>query len=73
MVKKQLSIEIDRKRALYHYYKKRPDLLSKCKSEVLKKELEDLKARSAVKSYNEKVRRFLDQHPEYRREFKNEL
>ena len=69
MVKNQLSIDIDRKRALYHYYKKRPDLLSRCKSEVLKKELEDLKARSVVKSYNEKVRRFLDQHPEYNDHF----
>ena len=68
-MKSNLSILIDRKRALYHYYRKRSDLLSKCKSEVIKKELEDLKARSAVKSYNEKVRRFLDQHPEYNDQF----
>ena len=68
-MKSNLSILIDRKRALYHYYRKRPDLLSKCKSEVIKKELEDLKVRSAMKSYNEKVRRFLDQHPEYNDHF----
>ena len=68
-MKSNISILIDRKRALYHYYKSKPDLLSKCKSEVIKKELEGLKARSAVKSYNEKVRRFLDQHPEYNDQF----
>ena len=68
-MKSNLSILIDRKRALYHYYKKRPDLLSKCKSEVIKKELEDLKSKSAIRSYNEKVRRFLDQYPEYNDHF----
>ena len=68
-MKSNLSILIDRKRALYHYYRKKPDLLSKCKSEVIKQELEDLKVRSAMKSYNEKVRRFLDQHPEYNDHF----
>lgn len=66
MTKKQLSIEIDRKRALYHYYKKRPDLLSRCKAEVHKKQLEELKKQSAIRSYSEKVKRFVDQYPEYR-------
>lgn len=59
MAKKQLSIDIDRKRALYHYYKKRPDLLSRCKSEVLKKELEDLKIKSYIGSERCKIKRFL--------------
>ena len=68
-MKSNLSILIDKKRALYHYYKSKPDLLSKCKSEVIKKELEDLKSKSAIRSYNDKVRRFLDQHPEYNDHF----
>ena len=72
MTKKQLSIEIDRKRALYHYYKKRPDLLSRCKSEVLKKELEDLKVKSYIESERCKIKRFLVLHPEYSNVFEKD-
>ena len=72
MAKKQLSIEIDRKRALYHYYKKRADLLSRCKSEVLKKELEDLKVKSYIESERYKIKRFLVLHPEYSNVFEKE-
>lgn len=72
MAKKQLSIEIDRKRALYHYYKKRPDLLSRCKSEVLKKELEDLKRISYIESERCKIKRFLVLHPEYSNVFEKD-
>ena len=71
-MKRQISIDIDRKRALYHYYRKKPDLLSKCKSEVLKKELEDLKSISSLESERCKVNKFLALHPEYSKRFKKE-
>ena len=64
-MKSNISILIDRERGLYHYYKGKPDLLSKCKCEVHKKQLEELKKQSAIRSYNEKVKRFVDQYPEY--------
>ena len=65
-MKPNLSILIDRERGLYHYYKSKPDLLSKCKAEVHKAKLEELKKQSAIRSYSEKVKRFVDQYPEYR-------
>ena len=71
-MKSNISILIDRERGLYHYYKSKPDLLSKCKAEVHKKQLEDLKRKSAIESYNAKVQRFLNQYPQYKEEFKNE-
>ncbi len=71
-MKSNLSILIDRKRALYHYYKKRSDLLSRCKSEVLKKELEDLKVKSYIESERCKIKRFLALHPEYSNVFEKD-
>lgn len=71
-MKSNLSILIDRERGLYHYYKSRPDLLSKCKAEVHKKQLEDLKRKSVIESYNQKVNRFLEQNPQYKEVLKNE-
>ena len=65
-MKSPLSIQIDRERGLYHYYKSKPDLLSKCKAEVHKAKLEELKKRSAIRSYSEKVKRFVDQYPQYK-------
>ena len=65
-MKSQLSLLIDRERGLYHYYKSKPDLLSKCKCEVHKARLEELKKQSAIKSYADKVNRFIEQYPEYR-------
>ena len=53
-------------------YKNKPDLLSKCKSEVLKKELEDLKSISSLESERCKVNRFLALHPEYSKILKRE-
>lgn len=64
--------EIDKTRALYHYYKNKPDLLSKCKSEVLKYELEKLKSESKRIRDSDKINVFLDIHPEYRRYFKKD-
>ena len=71
-MKPNLSILIDRERGLYHYYKSKPDLLSKCKAEVHKKQLEDLKRKSVIESYNQKVNRFLEQNPQYKEVLKNE-
>ena len=65
-MKPNISILIDRERGLYHYYKSKPDLLSKCKAEVHKAKLEELKKRSAIRSYSEKVKRFVDQYPQYK-------
>jgi len=68
-MKRQISIDIDRKRALYHYYKKKPDLLSKCKAEVLKEELEQLKKLSLLEAERCKIKKFLALHPEYKDRF----
>lgn len=65
-MKSSLSLQIDRERGLYHYYKSRPDLLSKCKAEVHKTKLEELKKQSAIRSYSEKVKRFVEQYPQYK-------
>ena len=69
-MKSPLSIQIDRERGLYHYYKSKPDLLSKCKAEVHKAKLEELKKKSAIKSYQEKVNRFIEQYPHYKETLK---
>ena len=69
-MKSNISILIDRERGLYHYYKSKPDLLSKCKAEVHKKQLEELKRKSVIKSYNEKVKRFVEQYPQYKETLK---
>ena len=61
-----LQKQIDRERGLYNYYKKKSDLLSKCKMEVHKSNLERLKKESAIISYNAKIERFFDQYPEYK-------
>ena len=65
-----IQCQIDKERALMHYYKSKPDLLSKCKYEVHKAKLEDLKKCSAIESYNEKVKRFIEQHPQYKETLK---
>lgn len=69
MSSKRLEIMIDRKRSLYHYYRKRSDLLSKCKAEVVLSELEELRSIRKNHLYNDKVRVFLDKHPEYQDKF----
>lgn len=67
-MKSPIQVSIDKERALMHYYKHKPDLLSKCKMEVHKHKLDELKKRSAIESYNQKVQRFIDQYPEYKEE-----
>ena len=47
-------------------------LLSRCKSEVLKKELEDLKRISYIESERCKIKRFLVLHPEYSNVFEKD-
>lgn len=68
--KTPLQISIDKERALYHYYRHKHDLLSRCKCEVHKHKLEELKKQSAIESYQQKVNKFLQQYPEYKDEFK---
>lgn len=61
--------EIDKKRALMHYYRNKPDLLSKCQAEVLKHELEQMKANNEMIRKEQKLARFLSRHPEYQHLF----
>lgn len=63
------QMAIDKERALYHYYRHKHDLLSRCKCEVHKHKLEELKKQSAIESYQQKVSRFIDQYPEYKDQF----
>ena len=58
--------QLDRERGLMNYYKKKSDLLSKCKYEVHLSNLERLKKQSALISYNAKLERFKEQYPEYK-------
>ena len=57
--------DIDKKRALYHYYKNKDDLLSKCQAEVLHHELQELKRNNEMIRKEQKLARFLSRHPEY--------
>lgn len=68
--KTPLQIFIDRERALYHYYRHKHDLLSRCKCEVHKHTLEELKKQSEIESYNQKVNRFIEQYPQYKETLK---
>jgi len=64
------SHEIDRLRSSYHYYRKKPDLLSICRSEVIKEEIERLKSINKTDRESEKKRVFLKQYPEYKERLK---
>lgn len=66
------SDELARLRALYHYYNKRDDLLSKCKSEVILAERRRIKEDNLAARNIKKVRRFLAEHPEYGDRFEKE-
>ncbi len=53
-----------------HYYKQKPDLLSKCQYEVLVNELNQLKKQKKNLLNDRKVHIFLQKHPEYKEVFK---
>ena len=65
-----LDNKINRTRSLMHYYKSKPDLLSKCQYEVLAHELTELKRKKKAMLESHKVRVFLQKHPEYEGRFK---
>ena len=64
-----LDNRINRTRSLMHYYKSKPDLLSKCQYEVLAHELVELKRKKKAMLESHKVRVFLQKHPEYAHKF----
>ena len=61
-----LDNKINRTRSLMHYYKHKPDLLSKCQYEVLSNELAQLKKQKQNMLNNRKIHIFLQKHPEYK-------
>ena len=65
-----LDNKINRTRSLMHYYKSKPDLLSRCQYEVLSNELTRLKKQKRAILNDRKVHVFLQKHPEYREVFK---
>ena len=65
-----LDNKINRTRSLMHYYKSKPDLLSKCKCEVLVNELTRLKKQKKNMLNDRKVNIFLQKYPEYKEVFK---
>lgn len=64
-----LDNKINRTRSLMHYYKSKPDLLSKCQYEVLANELAQLKKQKKNILNDRKVHVFLQRHPEYKERF----
>ena len=65
-----LDNKINRTRSLMHYYKQKPDLLSKCQYEVLTNELAQLKKQKKNMLNDRKVHVFLQKYPEYKEVFK---
>jgi len=61
-----LDNRINRTRSLMHYYRSKPDLLSRCQAEVLANELAQLKKQKKNMLNDRKVHIFLQKHPEYR-------
>ncbi len=53
-----------------HYYRHKPDLLSKCQYEVLVNELTRLKKQKKNMLNDRKVHIFLQKYPEYKERFK---
>ena len=64
-----LDNKINRTRSLMHYYKSKPDLLSKCQYEVLANELNQLKKQKKNMLNDRKVHIFLQKYPEYKERF----
>ena len=64
-----LDNKINRTRSLMHYYKSKPDLLSKCQYEVLANELSQLKKQKKNMLNDRKVNIFLQKYPEYKERF----
>ena len=64
-----LDNKINRTRSLMHYYKSKPDLLSKCQYEVLANELSQLKKQKRAILNDRKVHVFLQKYPEYKERF----
>lgn len=64
-----LDNKINRTRSLMHYYKSKPDLLSKCQYEVLANELNQLKKQKRAILNDRKVHVFLQKYPEYKKRF----
>lgn len=64
-----LDNKINRTRSLMHYYKSKPDLLSRCQYEVLSHELAQLKQKKKAMLESHKVKVFLQKHPEYAHKF----
>ena len=64
-----LDNKINRTRSLMHYYKSKPDLLSKCQYEVLANELNQLKKQKRAILNDRKVHVFLEKYPEYKERF----
>ena len=64
-----LDNKINRTRSLMHYYKSKPDLLSKCQYEVLANELNQLKKQKRAILNDRKVHVFLQKYPEYKERF----
>lgn len=64
-----LDNKINRTRSLMHYYKQKPDLLSRCQAEVLEHELNQLKRRKKNMLHDKKVHVFLSKYPEFKDRF----
>ena len=64
-----LDNRINRTRSLMHYYKSKPDLLSKCQYEVLEHELQQLKKQKKNMLNDRKVHIFLQKYPEFKDRF----
>lgn len=64
-----LDNKINRTRSLMHYYRSKPDLLSKCQYEVLANELSQLKKQKKNMLNDRKVNIFLQKYPEYKERF----
>ena len=62
----EISREIDRLRSSYHYYKKKPDLISKCHAECILSDMNDLKALKKAIKFQERKEDFLKKYPQYR-------
>ena len=64
-----LDNKINRTRSLMHYYKSKPDLLSKCQYEVLANELSQLKKQKKNKKNKKKVKNILQKKKKNKKKF----
>jgi hypothetical protein len=57
--------EIDRLRASYYYYSKKQDVLSRCKAAHLRSQIQAMQQAQRAARYEQKLRLFLQEHPQY--------